>query len=122
MSLRKGALIVEIKRTRLIDNVPAITEKIVLPLELFPEIDHQDALPNTLYSLYQSVYGISVATAHEELSAVSATKEDARRLTVEPGSPLLQIARVAIGIDKQKVEWRLSRCDTRNLVYVADVY
>lgn len=121
LSLRKGALIVEIKRTRLIDNVPAITEKIVLPLELFPEIDHQHALPNTLYSLYQSVYGISVATTHEELSAVSATKEDARRLTVEPGSPLLQIARVAIGIDKQKVEWRLSRCDTRNLVYVADV-
>lgn len=122
LSLRKGALIVEIKRTRLIDNVPAITEKIVLPLELFPEIDHQHALPNTLYSLYQSVYGISVATTHEELSAVSATKEDARQLTIEPGSPLLQIARVAIGIDKQKVEWRLSRCDTRNLVYVADVY
>lgn len=122
LSLRKGALIVEIKRTRLIDHVPAITEKIVLPLELFPEIDHQNSLPNTLYSLYQSVYGISVATAHEELSAVSATKEDAKRLTVEPGSPLLQIARVAIGIDKQKVEWRLSRCDTRNLVYVADVY
>ena len=122
LGLRKGALIVEIKRTRLIDSVPAITEKIVLPLELFPEIDHQDALPNTLYSLYQSVYGISVATAHEELTAISATKEDAKRLTVDPGSPLLQISRVAIGIDKQKVEWRLSRCDTRNLVYVADVY
>ncbi len=122
LSLRKGALIVEIKRTRLIDNVPVIAEKIVLPLELFPEIDHHDALPNTLYSLYQSVYGISVATTHEELIAVSATKEDAKRLTVEPGSPLLQIARVAIGVDKQKVEWRLSRCDTRNLVYVADIY
>lgn len=121
LHLLNGANVAEIKRTRLIDGEPAIAEKIVLPLDLFPEIDHQDALPNTLYSLYQSVYGVSVASAHEELSAVSATKEDAARLKVKPGSPLLQIDRVAIAIDKQTVEWRVSRCNTSSLVYVTDV-
>lgn len=121
LHLSKGAQVVEIKRTRLIDGAPAISEKIILPLQLFPEIDHQPALPNTLYSLYQSVYGISVSIAKEELSAVLSDRHDEKRLGLKPGSPVLMIDRVAIAVGGQRVEWRISRCDTRNIVYAIDV-
>ncbi len=121
LHLRKGASVVEIKRTRLIDGTPAVSERIILPLDLFPEIDKQPKLPNTLYSLYQSVYGISVSLAKEELSAVLSNKGDERALGIAPGSPILRIDRIAIAIGGQRVEWRISRCDTRHAVYAIDV-
>jgi GntR family transcriptional regulator len=121
LHLSKGERVVEIKRLRLIDGDPAVSEKIVVPLKLFPELDHQTALPNTLYSLYQSVYGINVTVAKEELRAVLSNKTDEKELGIKSGSPLLRVDRVAIGIGGQHVEWRVSRCDTRNIVYAIDI-
>ena len=121
LHLPKGARVIEIKRVRLIDGVPAVSEKIVVPLKLFPELDHQEALPNTLYSLYQSVYGVNIVVAKEELRAVLANKNDEKELGVKAGSPLLRIDRIAMGIGGQRAEWRISRCDTRNVVYAIDV-
>ena len=121
LHLSKGARVIEIKRVRLIDGVPAVAERIIVPLKLFPELDHQDALPNTLYSLYQSVYGINIVVAKEEIRAVIANKNDAKELGIKAGSPLLRIDRVAMGIGGQRAEWRISRCDTRNVVYAIDV-
>ena len=121
LHLSKGATVVEIKRVRLIDGERAVSEKSVVPLKLFPELDHQDALPNTLYSLYQSVYGVNIILAKEELSAVLATKADERELGIKPGSPMLRIERIALSINGQRAEFRISRCDTRHVVYAIDV-
>lgn len=121
LHLKDDAQVVEIRRTRLIDGVPKVVEKIVLPLDLFPGIDQQKALPNTLYSLYQGVYGISIAVAKEELRAVLANKSDARALQCEPGTPLLQIDRIGVALDGEPVECRVSRCDTQDIVYAVDV-
>jgi len=121
LRLAEGADVIEIRRTRLIDESPAINEKIVLPASLFPGIERQEALPNTLYSLYQNVYGISIAFAREELRAALADKRDAAALDIDVGTPLLQIDRIGVALDGRRVEWRTSRCDTRNLVYAVDV-
>ncbi len=121
LEIRKGAQVVEIRRTRLIDAAPRVVEKIILPASLFPGIDKQQALPNTLYSLYQGVYGISISVAREELRAILSNKRDARALLLEPGTPLLQIDRIAVALDGKPVEWRISRCDTRDIVYAIDL-
>ncbi|MGB5626363.1 MAG: GntR family transcriptional regulator [Woeseiaceae bacterium] len=121
LHLPKAATVVEITRVRSIDGVPAVIEISVVPLNLFPEIDNQDALPNTLYSLYQSVYGVNIVLAKEELSAILATRADEKDLGIKPGSPMLRIERVAISISGQRAELRTSRCDTRHVVYAIDV-
>jgi len=121
LHLPKGATVVEIKRVRLVDGKRAVSEKAVVPLKLFPEIDHQDALPNTLYSLYQSVYGVNIVLAKEELSAVLANQSDEKELGIEPGSPVLRIERIALSINGERAELRTSRCDTRHIVYAIDV-
>jgi len=121
LHLQKGAKVVEINRIRFVDDEPLVREKIIVPLALFPEIDHQSALPNTLYSLYQSVYGINIVVAKEEVRAIAATKADEKDLGVKPGSPLLRIDRIAMAIGGKRAEWRISRCDTRNLVFAVDV-
>jgi GntR family transcriptional regulator len=121
LHLPKAASVVEIKRARLVDGVPTVSERIIVPLSLFPELDHQTALPNTLYSLYQSVYGVNITVAREELTAVLSNKSDEKELGIKPGSPILRIERIAMSIGRKRAEWRISRCDTSNIVYANDI-
>lgn len=117
LELAREARVVEITRTRLIDGVPAIRELILLPAEVFPGIEKQLPLPNSLYTLYQARFGINIVTTHEELSAQLATAEDQRQLGIEAGSPLLVIDRVAVSLPDRKIEWRVSRVRSDDIVY-----
>jgi GntR family transcriptional regulator len=117
LDLARGERVVEIVRTRLIERIPSISELIILPAASFPGIEKRACLPNSLYSLYQSEYGINIVAAHEELSAQLATAEDQRLLQVPKGGCILVIERLAVSLQDRKVEWRVSRVRSGDLVY-----
>jgi len=117
LGLSKGDKVVEIRRVRLVEGEPAASETIVVPAAIFPELEQKAPLPNALYSIYQSDYGINISAAHEELRADLARAEDQERLGLEPGTPVLQVERLAVALDGRTVEWRLTRFDTRRTVY-----
>jgi GntR family transcriptional regulator len=117
LDLARGDRVVEIIRTRLVASTPAIREWIVLPSSLFPRLEKRPSLPNSLYSLFQTDYGINIVATHEELSAQLATAEDHAALQVPPGDPILVIDRLAVSLQERKVEWRISRVRSDNLVY-----
>ena len=123
LQLMQGALVLRIDRRRTIDGIPTIVERIAVPQALFPDLDSpgEGGLPNTLYDLYQKRYGVTVGRTTERLRAVAATAEDATHLNVEPGSPLLEIDRIARDLDDRPVEWRLSRCLTDRLAYLSEL-
>ena len=117
LGLARGDKVIEIERTRLVDGRPAIREQIVVPVALFPGLEKRGPLPNTLYSLYQTEYGINIVSAQEELRAVAATAEDTTHLGVAAGEPILLIDRVATSLQDLKVEWRISRVRSDDMVY-----
>jgi len=117
LGLARTDRVVEIVRIRHIEKVPSIHETIVLPAGLFAGIEKRAALPNSLYSLYQSDYGINIVAAHEELSAQLATTADQEDLGIPKGGPVLVIERLAVSLQEQKVEWRVSRVRSADLVY-----
>ena len=117
LDLDKGARVVEITRTRLIEGIPSLYEIIILSADMFPGIEKRASLPNTLYSLFQTEYGINIVSAREELYPALATAEDHRVLKVAVGSPILVIDRIAMSLQDRKVEWRLSRVRSGDLVY-----
>ncbi len=117
LSLADGSEVIEIVRTRFVDNKPIAHERIVVPAKLFHDLDRRSPLPNTLYALYQREYGVNIVTAEEKLRADAARREDVKRLRLKEGAPLLQVERVALAVDGRRVEWRVSRCDTTALVY-----
>lgn len=119
LELGVGAEVVRIRRIRTVEGQPIILEDITLPAARFEGIEAIDPIPNTLYDLFQSGYGITVAAADEKLTAESANTRAARRLNVEPGAPLLVIDRIATGVDGAPVEWRVSRCLTNQLHYLS---
>lgn len=117
LELRNKDVVFEITRLRLIGGKPVIRETVILPQSLFPRLDRIGELPNTLYSLYQSQFGITIAAAREELRAAAATREDQSSLGLKAGSPILVIGRVALSLTGQPVEWRESRVRSDGLVY-----
>lgn len=121
LGLSVGGLVSEIVRVRRLEGEPVVLEEIVLALADFPGIASENALPNTLYTLYQRRYGFSVLKAKESIRAVLASDKDALLLGVESGSALLQIERVAYSIDGRPIELRYSRCVTEHYTYQVEL-
>ena len=118
LNLKKGARIWKLERVRLLKRRPVINELIILPCDLFPDLDRLDeALPNTLYEFYQRQYGISVHQAQETLRAVEAEPTDTRNIMIKRGSPMIEIRRVAKNLAGEPVELRISRIQTKGLAY-----
>lgn len=119
LQLAVGSNIIRIERVRNFSGKPTMVETITLPARRFTDLgnDGNLELPNTLYELYEKKYGITIHSADEQLRSIAASKHDASLLNLEFGSPLLEIERVALTLDKMPVELRISRCSTRNHHY-----
>lgn len=117
LNLKSGSRVYQIKRTRLVNDKPVVFDDIIVPVDLFSGLEKLAPLQNELYSLYQSKFGHYIVKVDEEIGADEATAEDAARLQIPVGKPVLCISRIAISIDGTAVELRTSRCVTSELVY-----
>jgi GntR family transcriptional regulator len=106
--------VIRIRNVLSLAGAPTIVDDITLPAALFPGLTEKIFLArdNTIYHLYQSRYGINVLRTDERLRAVLAESEIAQLLRVPPGSPLLEIRRLALTFRDRPVELRVSRVDT----------
>lgn len=113
--------IVTIERVRSLDGRPCIHEHIVLPRAMYPGIERIRDLPNNLYALYSTRYGVTIARGSESLKAVAAGRRQVELLGCEAGEPILLIDRVALGVDGTRAEWRRSLCRTDQAHYLTDL-
>ena len=113
--------VIEIERVRLLNDRPCIHERIVLPRSLFPGIERNRDLPSNLYAYYSAQYGVTIARGTERLKAVAANARQADVLDVKPGTPTLQIERIALDVNGKPAEWRVSVCRTDQIHYVSDL-
>lgn len=107
----------EIRRVRSLQGIPSVLESTVVSASRFAGLDRRAPLPNTLYVLYQQIYGCIILRADESISAVVADEEAAASLNVGAGTPLLCVDRVAFDIMGLPVERRRSLCRTDSLTY-----
>ncbi len=120
LALADDERIVRIRRVRSLRGLPVIAETIVLPLRLVPDLA-DDAIPNNLYGLYATRYGITIGRAREKLKAVALGRRDARLLRAAAGTPALLIDRTALSLEGTPVELRISVCLTRNHHYLSEL-
>ena len=120
LKLRAGSRVIALERIRSIAGKACIVEAITLPKALFPGAE-KIVLPNNLYELYRSRFGVPIARAAERLKAVAATRREAKHLGLKVGAPLLKIDRTAFALDGRPVEWRVSMCQTDRTHYLSDL-
>ena len=112
--------VIRIRRLRALDLTPLVLETLSLPKRLFPGLE-ADPVPNNLYSLFASRYGVTIAHARERLKAIALDASAAADLGVEAGTPALEIDRIALSLDGVPVERRVSLCLTRDTHYLSDL-
>lgn len=120
LDLSPGDDVIRIRRVRALDGAPLVLETVSLPRRLFGGIE-AGPVPNNLYSLYAARYGVTVANAREKLKAVALDAAEATLLAVPPGTPALQVDRLALALDGGPVERRISLCLTEGAHYLSDL-
>ncbi len=124
LQLPSGSSVVSIERVRELEGRATIVEVITLSADPFSNLIKPKAcdLPNMLYELYEKQFGMTVHTAEEKLRAIAAPKRTASLLNVPEGSPLLEIERIALGLDRTPIELRISQCSTVKHYYQNTVF
>lgn len=112
-----------VERLRTLNGIARVFETIVVSEEVFPSLCEtlRDTLPNEMYPHYETEYGVRVVCADERLRAVAAGPREAEFLNVAVGTPLLEIDRIAMTYGDMPVEWRRSRCHTKDHFYLSSL-
>lgn len=123
LEVEPGTMLHAVVRVRRFGGVPAIFERIFIPVALMPRLSLPKAvvMEDEMYVIYEESFGITVARASERLTAVPAGCEEATHLKVAAGTPLLQILRLARDVGGSCVELRVSRCNSAFTGYAAEV-
>jgi GntR family transcriptional regulator len=119
LALEPGMPIVVIRRLLRFGGEPAVFDEIYLPGDLFADLtlDVLKAGEKSLYSLFESRYGVRMIRADERLRAVPADPVSARVLQIAEGNPLLLVERVTYTYGNKPVEWRRGFYLTENFHY-----
>lgn len=104
LRLGPGQPAVHVRRLRRLRGEPVALQDSWLPLLLAPSLARDGLERGSLYRTLQEREGLEVVRAEQEVTASSATAEEARLLAVEPGSPLITIFRLALTGGGQVVE------------------
>lgn len=121
--LKKGTAIIEIRRLLTFSGEPKILDFIVVQAKYFRGLNATriNEHNGSLYSMYETTYGIPMVRAEEKLTAIAADEPQARLLNVSPGFPLLRVERVAYTYGDKPMEWRVGLCVTDQHHYMNEL-
>ncbi len=118
LALEPGAAIIILRRLLKLGEEPVVFDEIYLPSELFPDLSLEILRSGeSLYSLFETRYGVRMIRADERLRAISADRVSSELLQIAEGSPLLLVERVTFTYGNKPVEWRRGYYSTRNYHY-----
>ena len=123
LELKASAALIEVKRLLTFSGRPLIYDHIIVPAAPFKGLNGNRVEENqgSMYSMYETEYGIRMIRAEERLTAVAATGEVASALNLKPGAPLLSIERVSYTYGDKPMEWRLGLCLTDDHHYMSEL-
>ncbi|MDR2506842.1 MAG: GntR family transcriptional regulator [Candidatus Accumulibacter sp.] len=119
LALEVGAPVYIVRRVMRFGNAPVVFDEIYLSSVIFPDLtlDILKTEHRSLYTLFESRYGVCMIRANERLYAVSADSLSAKHLEVNEGVPLLLVERVSYTYGDRPVEWRRGFYSTRDYHY-----
>lgn len=121
LSISPGSEVWRIERVRQIRGQSIIAESITIPAATYPGFADLSEIPNNIYRLYSTRWGITIAKADEQLKAILCNERDAAALGCAVGEPLLLITRIARDLEGNPVELRTSRCLTTDTHYAVNL-
>ena len=108
LSIRQGDPIIIVRRILRFTGKPVVVDEIYLPGEVFQglTLEMLQDWRGSLYSMFETRFGLRMIRAEERLRAVAADRGTAEILKVQEGKPLLSVERVTYTYGDKPVEWR----------------
>ena len=94
IGLPAGSRLLKIQRLRLTGEEPCALETCYLPAAEFHDLGSASLARKSLFAILQHDYGIELACADEEITAIAADADTAELLSLTRGAPLLRIRQV----------------------------
>ncbi|MCB1912618.1 MAG: GntR family transcriptional regulator [Rhodocyclaceae bacterium] len=118
-----GAPIIIVRRLLKFSGVPVVVDEIYLPGEIFQGLSLEllQSWSGSLYSLFESRFGLRMIRAQERIRAVAADRTTAEMLRVGESTPLLSVERVTYTYGDKPVEWRRGLYLTANHFYLNEL-
>jgi GntR family transcriptional regulator len=123
LGIEAGAQIFIVRRVLKFDGKPVVIDEMYLPGDVFQGLS-QEMLKDwqgSLYSLFESRFGVRMVRATEKIRAVSADKAVADVLNVLESTPLLSVERLAYTYGDKPVEWRRGLYSTADHFYINEL-
>ena len=119
LSIAHGDPVLQLRRILRFDGKPVVVDEIYLPADLFPTLtlDQLRASDRSLYTLFESLFGVRMVRAEEKIRAVAADPAAADLLGIPQGTPLLSVERTAYTYGNRPAEWRRGLYSTLNHHY-----
>lgn len=108
LDIRPGDPITIVRRLLRFAQKPVVIDEIYLPGEVFQGLTLEvlQSWSGSLYSLFESRFGLRMIRAQESIRAVAADRSASEALRVPEGKPLLSVERVTYTYGDKPVEWR----------------
>ncbi len=119
LDMKVGAPVTAIRRVLVFAGKPVILDEVVVPSVLVPNLTLEKIQQSlgSIYSFFETAYGLRMIRAEERLHAVAADAFSARHLLAKVGAPLLCVDRIAYTYGDKPVEWRRGLCLTDGYSY-----
>lgn len=123
LEINAGTTLIEVKRLLTFSGRPLIYDHIAIPASPFKGLNAEriEEKNGSMYSMYETEYGVRMIRAEERLTAVAASAEVAEAFHLKVGAPLLSIERVSYTYGDKPMEWRLGLCLTDDHYYMSEL-
>ncbi len=105
LEVSRGAAVVALRRIRLADEEPIVTETSYLPAARFAGLEHVDFTRRRLYDTLTITYGVRPTRAREAFQPILMNDDEAEVLGGVAGSPALQVERTTYDSDGLIIEF-----------------
>ena len=118
-----GAPVTILRRLLRFSGKPVVVDEIYLPGEIFQGLTMEvlQGAHGSLYSLFESRFGVRMIRAEERIRAVAADRMTSETLGVAEGVPLLSVERVTYTYGDRPVEWRRGLYSTAEHYYLNEL-
>jgi GntR family transcriptional regulator len=123
LQIKEGTAVWRLVNCLYLDDKCVMIDQITLDKKRFKNLTRVDFInrEGSIYQLYQMKYGQTVVRSSERLRAGLAGKQYSEWLGLKPDSPVLIIRRVALGIQDEPLEWRVSTLNTTSYEYFSEL-
>jgi len=108
LSISPSEQVYRVKRLRFVDQEPVAIVTSYLPKRIFSGLDKQDLERNSLYYLFENVYGRKLLRSEQMISAVNAGHEEMQLLQTTLEGALLFVKETAFDTQETALEYAIS--------------